>query len=96
MYKSNLIQQKYNNNDNTKSDNIDIVMNLLLNGNNKDKNHTKLLDEVDKLSEDIIKTSLQNNYALKDKDFVENHLEIKTCIESLINETKRNIQSFRR
>ena len=37
MYKSNLIQQKYNNNDNTKSDNIDIVMNLLLRENLREK-----------------------------------------------------------
>jgi hypothetical protein len=49
-----------------------------------------LLEKIDKLSDDIIKTSIQNNYALKDKDFVENHLEIKTCIETLFNEARHH------
>tara|TARA_Y100000310_G_C20383485_1_gene669292 strand:+ start:545 stop:721 length:177 start_codon:yes stop_codon:yes gene_type:complete len=53
-----------------------------------------LLEKIDKLSDDIIKTSIQNNYALKDKDFVENHLEIKTCIETLFNETRRNVRTI--
>ena len=94
LYKKKIIQSHYNN-DKTPIENRNIIINSLLNGENLDENQIIILNEVEKLSDDIIKISLQNNYALKDKSFVENHLEIKTCIETLFNETKNNIRQIR-
>ena len=95
LYKSGLIQLQYQQNSSTSIDEKeDLVLNTLLNGYNSSKDQSVLLEEIDKLSDDIIKTSIQNNYALKDKDFVENHLEIKTCIETLFNETRRNVRTI--
>ena len=94
LYKKKIIQLQYNN-DKSPIESRDIILNSLLNGENLDEKQRIILDEVEKLSDDIIKISLQNNYALKDKDFVENHLEIKTCIETLFNETRDNIRQIR-
>ena len=95
LYKSSLIKLQYQNNLSKSIDeNKYLVLNSLLNVSNSSKTQNILLEEIDKLSEDIIKTSIQNNYALKDKDFVENHLEIKTCIETLFNETRHNVRTI--
>ena len=94
LYKSSLIQLQYQNDSSSIDEKKDLVLNALLNGSNSSKDQRILLEEIEKLSDDIIKTSIQNNYALKDKDFIENHLEIKTCIETLFNETRRNIRTI--
>ena len=95
LYKRGLIQLQCQNDLSTSIDeNKDIMLNALLNGANSSKDQQILLEEIEKLSDDIIKTSIQNSYALKDTDFVENHLEIKTCIETLFNETHRNIRTI--
>lgn len=94
LYKRSLIKLQYQNDSTSIDEKKDLVLNALLNGSNLSKEQSVLLEEIDKLSDDIIKTSIQNSYTLKDKDFVENHLEIKTCIETLFNETQRNVRTI--
>ena len=94
LYKSGFVHLQCQNDTTSIDEKKYLLLNSLLNEYNSSKIQSILLEEIEKLSNDIIKTSIQNNYALKDKDFVENHLEIKTCIETLFNETRRNVRTI--
>jgi len=77
----------------TTVDKNNLLLNMILNDKQFYIEYRHFFDELEKVSTYIVKSSLENKYMFKSKEFIENHLEIKTCIEALFNETHRRFQS---
>ena len=66
------------------------ILNTLL--NNPDDS-SPLFNELEQVSLYVMKSSMEDKYLLKDKKFIENHLEIKTCIEALFRDTQQRFRN---
>ena len=89
LYNSLMIETKFQNKTASLKEHEAIVLNRLFNSDKMTTNQLKLTDELEDISDNIVKHSMQNKFMLKDQKFVENQLEIQTCIETLFNETKK-------
>lgn len=69
-----------------------ILLNVIINSNNIPEEYRMLRNEIEVVSDDILKQSISNKYVLKNENFIEKQIQTQMCIETMFKEMKGKIK----